>query len=381
MNSVNGKTIAEILANTKIHTAYFRRCIDAVEMWECEWKVKRIESDTNRFIDAECPRRSTRSTTQHQILAAVFDGTLFGVVECDVCVPRELQDHFAEIQPIFKNTTVTRNDIGPFMRDYAEEHEIMSAPRRMLVGSYRDDNILLSTPLLQWYLTHGRVDHVYQVVEYEPKPCFRHFGESVSTARRVGDADSDKAIIADTMKLLGNSGYGKRVTNIDRHRDVKYCMEVGTSALINNKRFSDNWKSSPTTRTGRGSLTSFATGMLSIAWRLARRRSSTTSDFPTTGSRHRRRVRNRIEQASREVHSSTPHPFLRLPARQAPHATVLLRLCRQLPRTTAVPVLRNGHRFGVHCARRRDHRRSHHFRTPRALLSPQIRMVAGRMLR
>ena len=39
------------------------------------------------------------------------------------------------------------------------------------------------------------------------------------------------------MKLLGNSGYGKTVTNIDRHRDVKYCTEVGTSALINNKRF------------------------------------------------------------------------------------------------------------------------------------------------
>ena len=160
------------------------------------------------------------------------------MVECDVCVPRELQDHFAEMQPIFKNTTVTRNDIGPFMRDYAEEHDIMSAPRRMFVGSYRGDKILLSTPLLQWYLTHGLiVDHVYQVVEYEPKPCFRHFAESVSTALRAGDVDPDKAIIVDTMKLLGNSGYGKTVTNIDRHQDAKYCTEVGTSALINNKRF------------------------------------------------------------------------------------------------------------------------------------------------
>ena len=39
------------------------------------------------------------------------------------------------------------------------------------------------------------------------------------------------------MKLLGNSAYGKTVTNIDRHRNVKYCTEVGTSACINNKRF------------------------------------------------------------------------------------------------------------------------------------------------
>ena len=124
------------------------------------------------------------------------------------------------------------------MRQYAEEHDIPSKTRVMLVGSFRGVKILLATPLLRWYLAHGLVvDRVYQIIEYEPNPCFRRFGESVSTARRAGDEDPDKAIIADTMKLLGNSGYGKTVTNVDRHRDVKYCTEIGTSALINNKRF------------------------------------------------------------------------------------------------------------------------------------------------
>ena len=101
MNSVNGKTMAELLANTKTHTAYLRRFVDVVELWECEWKGKRIESDTKRFIDAEFPRRSSRRMTQQQILAGVVDGTLFGMVECDVCVPEELQDHF------FRNAALT----------------------------------------------------------------------------------------------------------------------------------------------------------------------------------------------------------------------------------------------------------------------------------
>ena len=176
--------------------------------------------------------------TEQHILAAVIDGTLFGMVECDLHVPERLQDHFAEMQPVFKNVTVTRDDIGPFMRHYAEENDIMSAPRRMLVGSFHGEKLLLATPLLRWYLAHGLVvDRMYQVVEYEPNPCFQRFGESVSVARRAGDSDPEKAIIADTIKLLGNSGYGKTVTNVDRHHDVKYCTEVGTSALINNKRF------------------------------------------------------------------------------------------------------------------------------------------------
>ena len=226
-NSVNGKTMAVLLEDTKKNTAYLRRHVHVVEMWECEWK-----------LEAKQPHRPKWTMTQNEILTAVIDGTLFGMVECDVRVPDNLREHFAEMQPIFKNTTVTRDDIGPYLRQYAEEHNILTKPRRMLVGSYRGDKILLTTPLLRWYIAHGLVvDHVYQVVEYERKPCFRNFGESVSTARRNGDVDPDKAIIADTMKLLGNSAYGKTVTNVDRHRNVKYCTEVGTSSHINNKRF------------------------------------------------------------------------------------------------------------------------------------------------
>ena len=226
-NPKNNKTMATLLADTKKHTTYLRRHVKVVEMWECDWKRER-----------DPPPRQKWKMTQQQIITAVVDGTLFGMVECDVRVPEHLQDHFAEMQPIFKNTTVTRDYIGPFMRQYAEEHDIMSTPRRMLVGSFHGIKLLLATPLLRWYLAHGLVvDRVYQIVDYEPNPCFQRFGESVYAARRAGDADPEKAIIADTMKLLGNSAYGKTVTNIDKHRDVRYSTEVGTSSHINNKRF------------------------------------------------------------------------------------------------------------------------------------------------
>ena len=168
--------MAVLLADTKKHSAYLRRHVNVIEMWECQWKRER-----------DPPPRQKWTMTQQQIIAAVVDGTLFGMIECDIRVPSELRAKFAEMQPIFKNATVTRDDIGPFMREYAEENDIMSTPRRMLVGSYHGKKILLATPLLQWYLAHDLVvDRVYQIVEYERKPCFRQFGESVSTARRAG---------------------------------------------------------------------------------------------------------------------------------------------------------------------------------------------------
>ena len=235
-NALNGKTMAKLLEDTKKNTAYLRRHVHVVEMWECEWKEIRKEPDVKSFLAPT--RRQKWNMTQNEILAAVIDGTLFGMIECDIHVPPELRPYFSEMQPVFKNVTVTRDDIGPFMRQYAEENDIMSAPRRMLVGSFHGIKLLLATPLLRWYLAHGLVvDRVYQVVDYEPNPCFQRFGESVSAARRAGDADPDKSIIADTMKLLGNSAYGKTVTNVDRHRDTKYCTEVNTSQFINSNRF------------------------------------------------------------------------------------------------------------------------------------------------
>ena len=118
-NPKNGKTMAVLLADTKKHTAYLRRHVKVIEMWECEWKRER-----------DPPPRQKWTMTQQQIIAAVVDGTLFGMIECDIRVPSELRAHFAEMQPIFKNATVTRDDIGPFMREYAEENDIMSTPRR-----------------------------------------------------------------------------------------------------------------------------------------------------------------------------------------------------------------------------------------------------------
>ena len=239
-NTVNGKPMTQLLIESRKNTAYLRHFIKVVELWECQWKNMRKDAAVKRCLDAAFPRRrhAKWNMTQEQILTDVRTGTLFGMIECDVRVPEELRAHFAEMQPLFKNVNMSRDDLGPFMRRYAEDHDIMTRPRRMLVGSFRGDKMLFATPLLMWYLDHGlEVTRVYQVIEYEPNPCFRRFGDAVSTARREGDVHPHKAIIADTMKLLGNSGYGKTITNVDRHRDVKYCTEVEASRMINDRRF------------------------------------------------------------------------------------------------------------------------------------------------
>ena len=164
-NELNGKTMAQLLDDTKKNTTYLTHHVEVVEMWECQWKQ-----------EAKVPPHPKWNMTQNEILTAVVDGTLFGMIESDVRVPADLHEHFAEMLPIFKNALVSRDDIGPYMQQYAEENNILKKPRRMLVGSYIGDKILLATPLLRLYLTHGlAVNHIYQFIEYAAHPCFQRF--------------------------------------------------------------------------------------------------------------------------------------------------------------------------------------------------------------
>jgi hypothetical protein len=140
------------------------------------------------------------------------------MVEVDIEVPEQWglefahistppRKYFEEMCPIFCNTEVGFDDIGEHMQAHVWEHGLSDKPRRLLVGGMKARQILLATPLLKWYLDHGmKVTKIYQVVEYRKMACFQHFVQDVSDARRAGDASPELAIIADTMKLIGNSG-------------------------------------------------------------------------------------------------------------------------------------------------------------------------------
>ncbi|XP_071793479.1 uncharacterized protein [Asterias amurensis] len=231
----------DLMKQTEQMSTYIRQQgYNLVEMWECQWHDLRREDHTvGHFVESiRLPLSHKKVMTERAVLEAVMDGSMFGIVECDIRVPPALRDHFAEMPPIFKNTEVSRVDIGDHMRDYAEREGAMKQPRRTLIGSMFGERILLTTPLLQWYINHGlEVLHIYEVIQYAKSPCFESFGNDVSNARRAGDRDPTKSILADTMKLLGNSAYGKTVTDQERHLNVRVCTDADAPHYVNKSHF------------------------------------------------------------------------------------------------------------------------------------------------
>ena len=124
------------------------------------------------------------------------------------------------------------------MRDYAIDNDLLKQPQRMLISSFKLENGIVITPLLNFYLSLGlKCTKNYGFVQYTPKKCFNDFVQLVVDARRVGDKNPESSVVAETMKLLGNSSYGYQIMDRSRHTETKYLNDEKTHKAINGKLF------------------------------------------------------------------------------------------------------------------------------------------------
>ena len=208
-----------------------------MEMYECEWwHLYKTNDLVKQHLRQSFPYKIPLS--EERLLERIENGSLFGNVQCDIEVPPELREQFANFPPIFKNINVGRDDIGSLMKNYAEQEGLLSQPRRMLISSYSLENGTLITPLLLFYLSLGLVcKKIYRFVQYTPKKCFNKFVQSAVDARREGDENPNSSVVAETMKLLANSSYGYQIMDRSRHTVTKYLCDEKVHAAINNKMF------------------------------------------------------------------------------------------------------------------------------------------------
>ena len=149
---------------------------------------------------------------QESLLAKIKDGRMFGYLQCDIEIPDGLKYKFSNFPTIFKKYNVSRADIGDYMREYAIENNLLKQPQRMLISSFKLENATIITPLLNFYLGLGlKCTKIYRFFQYTPKKCFNNFFQSVVDARRADDENPDPSVVAETMKLLGNSSYGYQI--------------------------------------------------------------------------------------------------------------------------------------------------------------------------
>jgi hypothetical protein len=224
-----------------------------VTVYECDFR-REIETnpDLRDFFNNWDPtfvhlgKGKKKKLEQQDVLEAIADGRLFGVVVVTVSLPSTWtagafshpvlspREYFEMFPPIFQNRLVSFDDVGDFMQTRIRERQleeklkkalkqyqhrcrverrtvsreellrietnirfIKPKPRRLLVSLLGSDRLVVTTPLVQWYLSHGLEVTVLEMLQYKPEPCFGSFVEMVTKARQSG---SD--VQARTMKVF-----------------------------------------------------------------------------------------------------------------------------------------------------------------------------------
>ena len=211
---------------------------EVVQITECQWLRKRKETSVANFVKQLKMIQPRKQLNSKKIIEGVENGTLFGFVIVDIFTPNELKDKFKDFPLIIKNTFVSRDDIGSFMKSVAEEQGLLKKPEKFLISSYFGDKILLSTNLCKFYLEMGlKISKVYEFIEFFPQRCFSDLADQIVTDRRRADSNPIHQITALTQKLLGNSLYSAALMNKEKHRKVSYHTNDSIFKAINNPRF------------------------------------------------------------------------------------------------------------------------------------------------
>ncbi|GMF29733.1 unnamed protein product [Phytophthora lilii] len=163
----------------------------------------------------------------NSIVDDIKNDKIFGFLECNIRTPEHLKQYFSEMSPIFKNVMIDCTDesvIGKHTFDYNQSRGSNRAkPARKLIGFYS----FVKRSLSILHYSNGTFAMVWRSLRTTAlsRPTltrYLHHLWRVSNARREGDFDKSKAMIAEMMKLVGNSAFGRSGMDMSKHKEVTY---------------------------------------------------------------------------------------------------------------------------------------------------------------
>ena len=176
--------------------------------------------------------------TFEKILEGIRNESLYGFLIIEIHTPEELKEKFKDFPLIIKNSFISLNDVGSYMKNVAEEHDLLKKEQKYLISSYFGEKFLINLEMAKFYLEMGlKITKIYKFVGFFPQKCFAPLAQEIVNSRRLADTDKSKTVIALTNKLTGNSLYSASLLNKEKHRNITYHFGDTVNKVINNPRF------------------------------------------------------------------------------------------------------------------------------------------------
>ncbi|MEM7759765.1 MAG: hypothetical protein AAF298_16795, partial [Cyanobacteria bacterium P01_A01_bin.40] len=204
----------------------------------CQWKLmKSNDPQIRKTIKTTVfPPLARINPTFGDIIRAVKSDDFFGILEVDIHVPKDLEERYDVFPPFFCHQDITMEMLSPDMQKLGSNLGKKTGKR--LVSTLEARNFVVISPLLKFYLERGFVvTKLHQAIRFTPRLSFEKFGQEIHKLRCDAVSDPKLAITAETIKLAGNSLYGKTIERKDRHTSVRYLKTEDLGKKIRDRKF------------------------------------------------------------------------------------------------------------------------------------------------
>ena len=197
---------------------------ELIEISSCQWErqkllplYKTLKADGKIFQPPE---------TEEELLEEIKNGSFYGLVKCDVFTPPEVIEKFASLNfPfIYRKVQVEEEMVAPRMRQMALEAG-RSFPYETNTLTWSGDDLLLITPLIQFYITLGmKIKNIHWCVKYHKDQPFEQFVKSLVDLRIQAVRECNPQL-SNRAKFTMNSAVGRFGLNVKKKRNVKFVDE------------------------------------------------------------------------------------------------------------------------------------------------------------
>ena len=208
------------------------------DFWDKLKTCEELRLRMNRFKPTFY-KKHPGEVTEECILREVKAGGFFGFLLVDVQVMHEYEEQYKEFPVLFSQSDIKYEHLSADMKSYLREKGINYRTRRLLVSANTAEGILLNSDYLQ-FLIHTNHFHIriHEVIEFCAENAFTNFVEYITSQKRLAMSQPQTEPYAKCLKLAVCAAYGRCLTNLHKHSNVKYVRgEQSASQAINNPLF------------------------------------------------------------------------------------------------------------------------------------------------
>ena len=209
-----------------------------VSIRECEWLRMRKQFEIVSFLKTLKCVLPKHQLSFEKIVKGIKNKELFGFLIVDIHTLEDLKYFCRDFPPIIMSINISREDISVYMQKVAEQHDLLKKPKKYLISSYFEKEILINMEMAEFYLNLGlKIIRMYKFIQFHPEKCFETLANEIVNSRKEANLDKSKTVIALTNKLTGNSLYSASLLNKEKHRNITYPSKDTINKTINDPHF------------------------------------------------------------------------------------------------------------------------------------------------